>query len=260
MKLHVLGCFGGDLKGRFPSFLINQATLLDAGTIGTALSHEDQLRIRSILLTHHHIDHLLGIPFYADAIYGRNSNPIKIYGQSEVLSQMKKHLLNDVLWPDFTKLPSIENPTLQLVEVEDGQIYSCDSTLNFMPISTCHTCVSNGYLLAEGNICFIYSGDTGPCEMFWDSIKQYLKTHPSCRIGALLIECSFPNRMTEFAIATQHLTPHLLQIELDKLGMPGIRVLIFHMKPQFISEIEREIDFIETGTIELVAPNQEFEF
>jgi cAMP phosphodiesterase len=97
MKLKVLGCFGGDLQGRFPGFLINETLLLDASTIGAVLSFKEQLKIKTILLTHHHIDHLIAIPFHADTVFSSIQNPVSILALQSVIENLKKHLLNDVL-------------------------------------------------------------------------------------------------------------------------------------------------------------------
>jgi hypothetical protein len=51
MKLRVLGCAGAELPDfRPPAFLLDDQLLLDAGTIGSVLSEEDQWKIHSICI------------------------------------------------------------------------------------------------------------------------------------------------------------------------------------------------------------------
>ncbi|NUO16194.1 MAG: hypothetical protein HUU03_07105, partial [Planctomycetaceae bacterium] len=65
MNVRVLGCHGsaqlvvgenGPLQCGTCGFLINEALLLDAGTVGSRLFLEEQRRIRVVLLTHLHFD------------------------------------------------------------------------------------------------------------------------------------------------------------------------------------------------------------
>ena len=56
---------------------------------------------------------------------------------------------------------------------------------------------------------------------------------------AAFIETSFPNRLAELARISGHLTPAMLGEELAKLDRPRVPVGIFHMKPQFLEELRR---------------------
>jgi ribonuclease BN (tRNA processing enzyme) len=59
MKLRVLGSAGAELPNfRPPAFLLDDQLLLDAGTIGSVLSEEEQWNIHTILVTHSHLDHI----------------------------------------------------------------------------------------------------------------------------------------------------------------------------------------------------------
>ncbi|HDZ87057.1 MAG TPA: MBL fold metallo-hydrolase, partial [Nitrospirae bacterium] len=63
MKIKALGASGSEMPGyNLPAFLIDDELLLDAGTIGLSLSYNRQLRIKDILVTHSHLDHIKGIP------------------------------------------------------------------------------------------------------------------------------------------------------------------------------------------------------
>ena len=51
MKIRVLGCHGSELPGHNPTaFLINDSILLDAGAVTSALTLEEQLKIKAILI------------------------------------------------------------------------------------------------------------------------------------------------------------------------------------------------------------------
>ncbi|MBI3813481.1 MAG: MBL fold metallo-hydrolase, partial [Nitrospinae bacterium] len=86
MELKILGCYGGNAPGyHLTSFLINNKILVDAGSVTAALTIKEQTDIDAILLTHSHLDHVSGIPFLADNINGRKSNPIDIIAVKEVI-------------------------------------------------------------------------------------------------------------------------------------------------------------------------------
>ena len=59
MRLKVLGSAGAELPNfKPPAFLIDDELLLDAGTIGSVLTEEEQLRLKHIFITHSHLDHI----------------------------------------------------------------------------------------------------------------------------------------------------------------------------------------------------------
>ena len=231
--------------------------MLDAGTIGWALSLKEQCDINSILLSHHHIDHLVGLPFFADTIFGKIPRPVYVYGLEQVLKFVKAHILNDVIWPDFTRLPSASRPTLLCLDVAFSEIQRIEDTdLQFVPLPSCHTGPSCGYLVWNEDTAIVYSGDTGPCSVFWESLKQTCDKNGIKKVDAIILECSFPDRLEDFAFKTGHLTPALLKTELTKWGCEDTHIYIFHMKPQYIEEIEDAILKFKGYNIELMEPDQ----
>ncbi|MFQ5790293.1 MAG: 3',5'-cyclic-nucleotide phosphodiesterase, partial [Acidobacteriota bacterium] len=138
MKLRVLGCSGGSIKGRHLScFLLNDSIALDAGSLTHALTLEQQRKVRHIVISHSHLDHNCGLPFLADNVLGKVSEPIVVYATRAVVTGLRKHMFNDVLWPDFTRLPSRQAPTLRFQEIQDGQPFTIDH-LTLTPVSVNH--------------------------------------------------------------------------------------------------------------------------
>ena len=71
MKIQVLGCCQGKLPGYYTTaFLLNDHILLDAGEIAELFRIEEQYTITDVLLTHAHLDHIAGLPFLGDIIFG----------------------------------------------------------------------------------------------------------------------------------------------------------------------------------------------
>jgi len=57
----------------------------------------------------------------------------------------------------------------------------------------------------------------------------------------LIIEVSFPNELTDFALTSGHLTPSLLLQELQKLQKLPSSVYVSHIKPHYRERIEKEL-------------------
>ncbi len=157
MKLRVLGCYGGELPGfRTSSFLINDHILLDAGAVTSVMKLEEQMKIDYILITHSHIDHIKDILFLADNVCGKNSNTIKIISTAKNLNMLKKHLLNNDIWPDFSVLPSKHTPVLEFIPVKEGQrVRLSDVTIE--PVQVRHTVETMGYIIMDKNSSIIFN-------------------------------------------------------------------------------------------------------
>jgi len=251
MKLRVLGCAGAEFPHFHPSaFLVDDSLLLDAGTIGAVLSEHEQWAIAQIFITHAHLDHIRGIPMLADNIVIKELNKsLTIHGIRETIESLSTHLLNDVIWPDFSKIPSTHpviryNPIVPEVELEVGGY-------KIMAVEVNHTVPAVGYIVRKGNKSIIYTGDTGPTDRLWDFTDN---------ISALIVEVSFPNEMEKLALLTRHLTPALLATELKKIKNLPPRILITHPKPQHYDKIASELDDLGVEQIELLRDGNIYEF
>ena len=127
MELRVLGCCGAEFPDAHTTgLLVDGAVLLDGGTIGAALNEEEQQQIRHILVTHAHLDHVKGIPLLADnlMIRGGHHPQLMVFGLPETLAAIRAHLLNDLIWPDFSRLPTLEAPVIVYRPVTPGEEFA----------------------------------------------------------------------------------------------------------------------------------------
>ena len=127
MKIQVLGCSGSIARDcRTTSFLLDEDVLIDAGTGVGDLSLDALERIDHILLTHSHLDHVLGVPLLADSVLrrrqARGAPPIEVHALPETLAVLRDHLFNNHIWPDFTRLPTADYPVLRFVPFAMGDI------------------------------------------------------------------------------------------------------------------------------------------
>jgi len=250
MKLRVLGSAGAELPNfRPPAFLIDDSLLLDAGTIGSVLSEEEQWRLSHIFITHSHLDHIRAIPALADNIIIKNlRHTVTVSSIPEVIAAMQQHMFNNIIWPDFTVIPDPNRPVIALNTIESGTDYQVgEYSIRAIPVN--HTVPAVGYRIRCGETTLLYTGDTGPTEEIW----QY-----ASGIDALIVEVSFPNNMEPLALLTRHLTSSLLIAELEKIPELPRRIFITHPKPQYYDLIRSEIDCLGLSQVELLHDGAEF--
>ena len=76
-------------------------------------------------------------------------------------------------------------------------------------------------------------------------------------LGAIILECAFPNRLEGLAKIARHMTPELIRRELPKLP-PDVPVLIFHVKPQFYDEIGEELAEVSGSRITMLEQDKTY--
>jgi ribonuclease BN (tRNA processing enzyme) len=251
MLITVLGSSGAEVPGfNPPAFLIDGKLLLDAGTIGSKLSIKEQSSIKHILITHSHLDHIKGIPFLADnIIITSGSHTVTLYGIKETLDSLRRNLLNDKIWPDFTKISASIEPVLKLRQINPAKVFKIgDYAIRAYRVN--HTVPAVGYVVRDaGGKSLLYTGDTGPTDAIW-------KTRG--KLDAVIIEVSFPNGMEALAEKTGHMTPAMLIAELAKIKDCPDRIFITHPKPQYIKQIRKEIARLGMKQIELLQDGKSY--
>lgn len=112
MKFHVIGCSGGQAPGHnISSYLVNDSTLIDAGSAAGVLNLESQKKIKNVLITHVHLDHVMALGGLVDNLYGVNGTAINVWGIDEAVCVLKRHVFNDTIWPDFTRITGETQPS-----------------------------------------------------------------------------------------------------------------------------------------------------
>ena len=252
MKIRVLGCHGAKIPGFNTScFLIDDTLLLDAGNIASVLDFEQQAAIDNILLTHAHLDHIIDLAFLADNVFTMRARPVRIWGPAEVLEAVRRHVFNNEIWPDFSRIKAGDAPIFEFCPLpEDGSGTIDGYRLRW--VRTNHVVFNAGYCLHDGRVGVLFSGDTAITDDLWSLGRE-------CSDLALaFVETSFPNRLQALAMASGHLTPHMLAGELRKFDRPEVPTKIFHMKPQFLDEISRELHALDYPALQMLHGGEEF--
>lgn len=246
MRLTTLGCHGGELPGcRSTCFLVDTAQVLDAGALTSTLSLDALARVDDILLTHSHFDHVKDLPLLTDLLVGVRKKPVTVHASTSCIAALKKSMFNDVLWPDFTTIPSKKHPVLKLKSFKPGSSfrigkYSVKSVIVDHPVESC------GFVISDGKVSLGMSGDTGPTDKLWKLLNKV------DNLKALLVETSFPNAHQDLADLSGHLTPRTLETELLKFNKArGCEVFLYHLKPAYVDQLKREVAHLPVSVLEL---------
>jgi len=221
---------------------VDDYVLVDAGTVGGALTVAEQVEIRHALISHAHLDHMAGLAFLTDTLaMVAPERQVMVTGIAPVIEALRVHAFNDALWPNFTTIPSGSSPVLgfrTLVEEAEARV----GELWVTPVPVEHTVPTTGYVVHDGETGFVYSGDTGPTERLWRVAREMRG------LKALIVETAFPNRLDALARVSGHLTPEMLRREIDKMP-PDIPIWIFHIKPQLLQETAEQLATIDPARI-----------
>ncbi len=255
MKVRILGCSGG-IGGhhlRTTSMLVDHDILIDAGTGVTDLSLAELSAIDHVFITHAHLDHIAALPLMIDSVADLRERPLKVYSTSATLKILRKHIFNWAIWPDFSEIPSHENPAMTFQSIGLGQTLHLGArAITALPAE--HTVPAVGYQLDSGTASLVFSGDTTVNETFWPVVNQI------ANLRYLLIETAFSNREKSLAELSKHLCPSLLADELGKLRSKP-EIFISHLKPSQMALTMREIE-ASCGDFKprMLLNNQIFEF
>lgn len=224
MRLTVLGCCGG-IGGvrRTTALLLDDDILIDAGSGAGDLTLERMALLEHVFLTHAHLDHSGFLPLLADAAAFLRQRPLNVHALPQTITALKKNMLNGELWPDYSVLPSAENPYIRFVPLECGATVQLGER-RITPLPACHSVPAVGYCVDSGNASFVYSGDTTDCEEFWAALNRI------DNLRYLMIETTFLNAAKAAAAKSGHLTAELLARGLARLQRP-VQLFIAHMEP-----------------------------
>ncbi len=253
MHIRVLGAYGGSTpRHRQTSFLIDGTVALDAGALTESLSLEDQAHVRAILVTHSHMDHVASLPFLVENVFGRVAGPIEVVAPPEVAESLQRHLFNDDLWPDFTRIPTHLLPTVTFRPVEPLVPFTVGN-LTALAVPVTHVVPTCGYVISDGARSVVFSSDTGPTEKLWEVVRR------TENLKAIFVECSFPDEMANIAEVSRHLTPATLRREMEKFP-PGVPVNLYHMKPPTLPALRAQVAALADPRVRLLADDDVLDY
>jgi ribonuclease BN (tRNA processing enzyme) len=150
--------------------------------------------------------------------------------------------MNDIIWPDFSRLPTEESPVIRYRSLPEGVAVRTDG-ISITPWFLFNNNSDFGYLLDDGTSSLLYTSDIGhDAEL--------------CKNGkvpdSMIIEVSFPNENEELALRTGHLTPLLMLNLLKKLPrFPG-NIFVAHLKTYYREKIVAEIKALGLSNLKVL--------
>lgn len=235
MDLRVIGCHGGETpKHRTSAFLINDELTFDAGSLTSGLELRAQCQLEACLVSHAHLDHIRDLATIADNRCQNGCEPLIIATTKGTISILKKHFFNNLIWPDFSVIPSVDKPTIRYLELRPEKPTAIAGH-KVRAVMVDHTIEGCAFIVEGKDGAIAYSGDTGPTVRLWELLNEVSD------LRALLMEVSYPNREQKLATISGHHTPRTLGVEMKKYRAPkDLPTLLYHVKPTFQSEVERE--------------------
>ena len=238
MQLRILGCSGGISPGQgTTAFLLDQTVLLDAGTGVESLTYEEMQQVEAIVLTHSHLDHISHLPFLLNNLIGGSHQTIQVYGLSHTIDALKKHIFNDIIWPDFTTLPSHDRPCVQLNIVKYGDVLSLAGK-QVVVLPAHHSVPTAGYWIGNDDAAFAFSGDCSENDDLWHALNNLPP------VDMLIMDNQYSKKDKAVSELAKHYYPGVLKSDLEKLDYRP-PVFISHLpvrnKEMVLNEIRKEL-------------------
>jgi len=253
MKLRVLGCYGGSASGMHPTcFLLDDRVAIDAGALTSGLSVPEQARVDHVFLSHAHLDHFATLPYLLDNVFCQRDEPVRLHGCPHALENMRAHVFNDVIWPDFSKLNNGRTDLLEYVPFPLGSRVQVGEVA-ITTVAMDHTVPCAGYLLQGPETSVALCGDT-------QGVDTLVQALPQARgLAAIILEVSFPDAELEVARVSAHLTPASFARALEQLPA-DVPVYVTHIKPTFVDVVRAELEALGDARIRFLEQGREYTF
>ncbi len=274
MKVRVLGCSGSIAQGsRTTSFLLDHDVLIDAGTGVGDLTLDEMAQVEHILVSHSHLDHILSIGLLADSVLRRRRGkpPIRVHALEPTMAALRMHIFNGAIWPDFSRLPTVEEPVLEFRTFKVGHTLDVGHGRRVEALPARHTVPAVGFAVRRANAsdvdtpainadaangAWVFSGDTGPNDALWAWIAKNPTAH-------LVVETAFSDDEAYIAKLSQHLCPSMLASELAKLpaDVAPMNIHITHIKPGETDAVMRQVQALGSRhTLRALQAGDEMQF
>jgi ribonuclease BN (tRNA processing enzyme) len=230
MKIRFLGAHNTETsKVGLMCLLLDGVIALDAGSLTSKLTLEQQLALTSVLLTHPHYDHFRDLPMLGMNLY-LNEGKVKLYGSQAARDTLEQHVFDGKVYSKFLEKGTIDFHIIEPLKPFDVEGYKVTA----VPVN--HSVPGTGFQVERDGKRFFYTGDTGP-----GLAEAWKNTSPSL----FVIEVTASNRYMEWGRTSGHMTPDLLKEELISFkAIRGYlpRVVTVHMNPALEMEIAPELE------------------
>ncbi len=163
------GC--ATLEQRLTCFLIDDCVAVDAGSIAIALTNEQRSKVRDIIVTHPHMDHIASLPIFIDDLYPTLNEPMRVHATPEVIGLLERDVFNWNVYPRFSDLKNDYGPVMEYVPIPVGEPFPvAHLTVTAVPVN--HIVPTVGLIVSDGKKSVAFSSDTAETEEFWKLVNQ----------------------------------------------------------------------------------------
>jgi ribonuclease BN (tRNA processing enzyme) len=234
------------------SVLVNDTVVLDAGSIGFYRTPQEQARVRHVLLSHTHMDHVASLPILVDNIFDDRREVVTIHASGTSLDSLQRDLFNGRVWPDFIALSKRGPELMRLSRIEAGQTIDLEG-LRITAVALNHVVPTLAYLVSDGRVSIAYVTDTGPTDEVWRLCNR------TADLAAVFLELTFPDHLAWLADVSLHLTPATFARETAKLTRPA-RIVAIHLKPRYQAELRQAVEALRLPRVEIGVFDLPYEF
>jgi len=233
--------------------LVNDSIAIDAGAIGFYSSPSEQEKIRHVLLTHSHIDHLASLPIFIENVFTGRPDPVIVYGSTPVLESLQSDIFNNRIWPDFIELSKF--PVSRFLDIkthEPNQTITIDG-LDITAVNINHVVPTVAYIFNDGKSAIGYIRDTAETEEIWDRLNK------QSNLKAVFLEVTFPNSHQWLADVSKHLTPKTFAQELKKLKR-DVPIFAVHLKGRYRDLVTQEVNDLKLPNVHITKFLKDYTF
>ena len=254
MRIRVLGCSGGVSDGHDSTcLLIGDDVLIDAGSGARRLTAKHALRIKDIVVSHSHLDHVTSICFIADQDIVHRKESTRIHSLPETAASLRRYIVNEIIWPEIEKVvingvQMVEFHSLRAFEtVEIG-----GNRITPLPVS--HAVPTVGFCFHGDNHEMVFISDMiNASDETWDWIRARKK------LKYFVSEAAFPNQLEDIARISKHMTPKMFEDNCANLPA-GIEIYVTHIKPLYYDTIVKEVSELDSKLgIKVLEADMEFD-
>jgi ribonuclease BN (tRNA processing enzyme) len=242
MQIRLLGVHQGESKHtKFLSIVVDEVLALDAGSLTSGLTFEEQKLLRAILVTHYHYDHIKDIPMigFNNMSFGQ----LTIYCLPATREALQSHIMNQSIWPKLHDIPP-DGPSLLYHDIYPNEPVVVEG-YEVLALSMHHSVPSVGYNIARDGKSFFFTSDTrGDAHEVWQAITPDL----------IITEATLPDEMADEARRFGHMTPQAIVRELaDFRTIHGYvpRTVAVHINPKHEDQVRAQL---KTASAQLGSP------
>lgn len=233
-------------------FIVDDLIAFDAGSLAMGTTAAQKKQIRDVVISHAHLDHIAGLPLYIDDLFATIKRPIQIHATAEVIEILERDLFNWSIYPRFSELRNEHGVVLEYRPFEVEKSFAVKH-LNVKAVNVNHKVPSVGFVVSDGKTTFALTNDTAEINRFWEIVNA----EPN--LSAVLVECAFPNELSEIAANSHHLTPSVLQAQLTKLKQ-NCPIYVVNIKPMYREQVSAQLKELKIENLRILEVGKIYEF